>query len=104
MSCPKCGDDTWWLHDRVFKAQETAINFCPFCGANLAAPPLKWTREKPTKPGHYWHFYRPDIIELVHVYSGFHGLMSFQGAEVGDGYWWFGPLPIEKPEPPKESP
>jgi hypothetical protein len=113
MSCPKCGDEsvrqdaasTWWLHDRVFKAQETTINFCPFCGANLAAPPLKWTQEKPTQLGLYWCAWpSPEPrgpLDAKWQMAIFHSMEDrYTGPEER---WWYGPLAIEKPEPPKED-
>jgi len=88
----------------------------------FAGPPLKWTRSMPTEPGIYWMhadgltpFMR--LIEVLHVVwgSGYEGLavMVVDSGQTEQAWplgrlseidrCWYGPLPIEKPEPPKEE-
>ena len=98
LRCPWCKGDTGILLDGL----------CPACDAKRVTPPLTWTREIPTEPGLYWGIRQDDgYMMVIHICRHAQGWLWVDYANdqsVHDWEWLYGPLPIEIPDPPKESP
>jgi hypothetical protein len=56
---------------------------------------MKWTKEKPTKPGWYWkrrQYFTPEIsVDYVRDYAGKLCIMNW---EIPDDCEWAGPLKV----------
>jgi hypothetical protein len=86
------------LHDAV-RDDDGARIAAAIEALNLDAPQLTWTREMPTVAGIYWVKF-PDrkLIQLFAIRQTHIDSNTYHLAER-----FYGPLPIQKPEPPPES-
>lgn len=124
LPCPHCGSNN--CNVEIIKYTDATWRYygycydCEMCGPSVpesegvgiaevkaaerwnALPRrLKWTREKPTEPGWYWHCkYMPSIVRVVKPSSGrmFYYISGYpdQYDVLNDDGEWAGP--IQKPE------
>ena len=73
--------------------------------AKRARPPLAWTREKPTVPGLYGLVDRDGRKRALEILATPLGLIvdHHNDQSLDDWEWFYGPLPFEIPEPPKDG-
>ena len=66
---------------------------------------MKWTKEKPTKTGHYYRTTLWAKVVAIEVFDGANGLSGGMGdgtkliKEFASDFYWIGPMP----EPPEDA-